>query len=366
LSVVFREASPSALFFNPLVNAFSAFPDNFGLSSTLGDDLDFFEQPMSRHVERARAVGVKYVVAISPWIKDRLGREGGVEGRFDLGDWSVFALRGEPAARVRPLAYLPALVVSDLSFKQRRRNEYSFTRLAEEQFADGWFDVLLARSPESKIDRLKDLDGFGALVLDTYDCDDEARCVAVLRDFAGRHPVVMLASDEPRFQRLRESLIDLPLAQVVGREKQEPGPWLEPYLPKFRYNATDIRRAWGEVRRILDGSKTAVEGADGGEFTNRIDRQAILIEPTRSLGAGVPVLVATTYHTNWMREDGQAVYPATPFFSLTFVREPTRMVFERGHLEHLGLIISTLAVLLLCADAVRQYRFSSRPPTRAG
>lgn len=365
LSVVFREASPSALFFNPLVNAFSAFPDNFGLSSTLGDDLDFFEQPMSRHIERARVVGVKYVVAISPWIKDRLGRESEIEGRFDLGDWSVFALRGEPAARVRPLAYRPALVVSDLSFKQRRRNEYSFTRLAEEQFADGWFDVLLAHAPESKIDRLKDLDGFGALVLDTYDCDDEARCAALLRDFASRRPVIMLASDEPRFRRLRESLADLPLARVVEREKQESGPWLEPNLPKFRYNATDIRRAWGEVRRILDERKTAVEGADRGAFTHRIDPQAILIEPTRPPGVSVPVLVATTYHTNWRRVDGQAVYPATPFFSLTFVREPTRMVFARVSLERFGLIVSALALLFLCADAVRQYRSSSRPPTRA-
>lgn len=366
LSVVFREASPSALFFNPLVNAFSAFPDNFGLSSTLGDDLDFFEQPLSRHVGRARAVGVKYVVAISPWIKDRLGRESEIEGRFDLGDWSVFALRGEPAARVRPLAYQPALVVSGLSFKQRRRNEYSFTRLAEEQFADGWFDVLLARAPESKIDRLKDLDGFGALVLDTYDCDDEARCAALLRDFAARRPVIMLASDEPRFRRLREAVADLPLAQVVEREKQESGPWLEPYLPKFRYNATDIRRVWGEVRRILDERKTAVEGADGGAFTHTIDPQAILIEPTRPPGVSLPVLVATTYHTNWRRVDGEAVYPATPFFSLTFVREPTRMVFARGSLERFGLIVSALALLFLCADAVRQHRSSSRPPTRAG
>lgn len=362
LSVVFREASPSALFFNPLVNAFSAFPDNFGLSSMLGDDLDFFEQPLARHIERARAVGVKYVVAISPWIKDRLAREGAVEGRFDLGDWSVFALRGEPAARVRPLAYRPALVVSDLSFKQRRRNEYSFTRLAEEQFADGWFDVLLTHSPESKIDHLKDLDGFGALVLDTYGCDDEARCAEVLRDFAARRPVVMLASDAPLFPRLRAAVAGLPLAQVVAREEQEPGPWLEPYLPKFRYNATDIRRVWGEVRRVLDSHKAAVEGVDDGAFTHRIDPQAVAIEPARPLDARVPVLVATTYHADWRREDGREVYPATPFFALTFVREPARMVFARGGLERLGVALSAFALLLLCADVVRQYRARSRGP----
>src|SRR5882724_811663 len=75
LSVVFREASPHALFFNPLVTAFSAYPDNFGVSSVLADDLDFVEQPLSRQLERARFVGVQYLAIVSPEIKNRLARE---------------------------------------------------------------------------------------------------------------------------------------------------------------------------------------------------------------------------------------------------------------------------------------------------
>ena len=67
------------------------------------------------------------------------------------------------------LDYRPALVVSDFSVKGRRRGDFDFVRLAEEQFGDGWFDVLLARSAETKVDRLSDLGGFGALVLDRYD-----------------------------------------------------------------------------------------------------------------------------------------------------------------------------------------------------
>lgn len=37
VSVVFREASPNAVFFNPLVNVYSASPDSFGFSSVLAD-----------------------------------------------------------------------------------------------------------------------------------------------------------------------------------------------------------------------------------------------------------------------------------------------------------------------------------------
>jgi len=62
LSAVFHEASPNVLFFLPTTNAFSGFPDNFGISSVLADDLDFAEQSLGRHVRRAQFLGVHYLV----------------------------------------------------------------------------------------------------------------------------------------------------------------------------------------------------------------------------------------------------------------------------------------------------------------
>jgi len=107
----------------------------------------------------------------------------------------VYALRDNPAPFLAALRFKPALVVSSFTVKARRRNEMSFIRLAEEQFADNWFDVLVARSPEAKIDRLAGLHDFGALILDTYEYENEAAAFEVLREYSQSHPLIMLSSE---------------------------------------------------------------------------------------------------------------------------------------------------------------------------
>ncbi len=144
LSVVFREASPSSIFFNPLASAFAESPDNFGISTVLADDLDFVQQPLERHIYRARFVGVRYLVIATLWIKNFLIQQDAIGPRHDFGVWSVFELRERPADKLRVLPYKPALVVSHFSLKERRSNEYDYVRWAEEQFNDDWFDVLVS------------------------------------------------------------------------------------------------------------------------------------------------------------------------------------------------------------------------------
>lgn len=195
MSLFFREASPSVIFFSPLVNTFSSQADPYGISATLADDIDFFNQPIAAHLTQARFAGVRYLVIRSPWARTRLEGEPSITARHDFGSWSIYDLGGEPFRPVQPLAYKPALVVSGLNFKGRRQNSYEFVRFAEEQFADGRYDVLLARSPEMKLDRLNVDEGFGALVIDTYKYDDEMLAYNRLRALAERHPLLLLADD---------------------------------------------------------------------------------------------------------------------------------------------------------------------------
>lgn len=167
------QTAASKCFFN--------YPDSFGISSVLSVDLDFVEQPLEQHIARARFLGVKYLVIRTPAMKDRLGKAAGIAARHDLGWWSVYELRDTPLPFLHALSHKPALVVSTFTVKARRRNEMSFIRLAEEQFADGWFDVVLARSPQVKLDRLANLNDFGALLVDTD--EDETKAFQRLRWF---------------------------------------------------------------------------------------------------------------------------------------------------------------------------------------
>ncbi|MEN3334769.1 MAG: hypothetical protein V7641_4134 [Blastocatellia bacterium] len=348
VTVVFREASANALFCNPLVMAFSKYPDNFGISSVLANDLDFIEQPLARHIERARAMGIKYFVIVSPEIKSRLAREPQGKAVYDSeGGWTIFALQGKLPPRVSRLAYRPALVVSDFTFKLRRDNDLDFIRLAEEQFADGWFDVRLARSPEPKIDRLQQLDEFAALILISYACDDEDAALERLRSFAANRPLILVASEATLFRRIVACITEFRHAEIIARAAQSKGEWLTSDAPGTRYGASTIRGQWRTIRQILETGKMSVEAA---AVDGQIDLAEIHLQCAAS--ASVPVLIAITFHPNWRGEDQAPVYAVTPFFTLTFARAPVRLVYARSLLDQFTLWLSTIIFLLFAIFAV--------------
>lgn len=345
LSVVFREASPNSVFFNPLVGALSAHPDNFGISSVLASDVDFVQQPIGQHLARLRFVGVQYLVIFSPAIKKQLAREQSVRSVHESGGWTVFELQGDPLPRIRALPFRPALVVTKLSLKLRRRDEYNFARLVEEQLADNWFDVLLVRSAESKIDRIEDLDQFGALILDTYECVDENLAYARLRDFASRRPLILLSSDEGLFRRVQAGIKDFPFAEIVEREPETSHEWLEATSPSSHYQSSSIRKEWRIIRQRLERQKIET-GVAVTAVNGEIRQNAIHIDPARSHpGDSAPVLIETTFSPNWKREDRKTVYAATPFFIVTFINQQARLVYGRRWLDWVAMIVSVGALL---------------------
>lgn len=358
VSVAFREASPNSIFFNPLVGALSAFSDTFGISSVLVDDIDFTEQPVGRHLERAVFIGVKYIAVASPRIKEILSHEPLINVRHDFGSWSIFELQ-QSTPRAQVLAYRPALVMSSLSFKQRRRNQYDFARFAEEQFTDGWFEVLLARPAETEIDKLQELDRFGALILDTYDYANEDAAFEKLRDFARSRPLILLSSDKLLYLRIRRAITEFPNAVIIDRSAGDSDQWLESEGPTFRYNKSEIRKEWQAIRRILESQKIPVNFS--ASITSDIKDKAIRLGVTEILTDGTPILVRVSYHPNWRRPDGAGIYATTPFFMLTFVEESVSLVYGRRWFDWIALFFSLLTFVFLCFFAVRPYRKQKSP-----
>jgi hypothetical protein len=350
LSSVFHEASPNALFTLPLINAFSQYPDSFGISSLLADDLDFSTQPMATHLERARLLGVRYLVIRSPEMKMRVAAEPTIAARHDFGWWSVYELGGERVPRTRILRYKPALVVSDFTLKERRSNERSFIRWAEEQFAEGWFEVLLARSTETRLDKIENLNQFGALVVDRYECDDEDTAFERLRQFAQSRALVLVSSDATLFRKIRAARSQFPKAEIIERIGSEPGLTLEAVKPTNHYQGSPIRQEWMAIRRALDRDKIAVETPATG-VTAQLEKNSIQLSFDTLLEESVPVIIDATYHPGWRRADGDTIYTATPFNILTFARATTQIRYGRSLIDFFGLWLSivTLALMLLFA-----------------
>lgn len=348
ISGVFHEASPNALFTLPVVNAFSNYPDSFGISSVLADDLDFAAQPLSEQIKRAQFLGVKYLVIRTPAMKERVSKEISSAIRHDIGWWAVFELPGAPTPKIQPLQFKPALVLSGFTVKARRRNEMGFIRLAEEQFADNWFDVLLARSPESKIDRLSELDSFGALIIDTYDYADETAAFERLRKFAQDHAVICLSADNALFRRIQNSRPDFPLLEIIDRQPETPGETVQDLKPTHHYNSSAIRQQWKIIRSALEKNKLATDAAPS-DLTGRIDLNTITLTVGSSVKADpVPVLIASTFHPNWQRSDGRPTYAVTPFFTLTFVDHSVSIAYGRRRFDKVGLWVSAVTLVMLC------------------
>jgi hypothetical protein len=369
LTVVFREASPNSIFMFPQVGAISYNPDNFGFSSVLGDDLDFNEQPLAKHLDRMRYLGARYIVINSDKVKTQLAQEPAIGARYDFGTWSIFELRDGPAAPIRELPFRPALVVTSFTVKGRRGNEYNFVRFAEEQFADDWFDVLLARAPTMTLDNLgstAELNQFGAIILDTYDCE---RCDLVyrqLKQFAQTRPLILLARDNSFCNRIKASLSDFPKATVIERDEEDSGgPWLDNYAATRRYRSSPQRAVWTQIRTILENNKIPtdpanVQGDIGPNWIRlRYDGPSLPVENS------VPVLISTTYHPNWQAQRGQTVYAATPMFMLTFVRQPTTpIVFARRPLDRAGVWLSAATLIGLVGVGVGHRVWRSRSARR--
>jgi hypothetical protein len=362
ISGVFHEASPNALFTLPVVNTFSNYPDSFGVSSVLADDLDFAAQPLSEQVKRAQFLGVKYLIIRTPAMKERVSKEVTSVSRHDLGWWAVFELPGSPAAKIQALPYKPALVLSSFTVKARRRNEMSFIRLAEEQFAYNWFDVLAVRSPESKIDRLTDLEEFGALIINTYDYTDESAAFERLRTFGQDHALICLSAGDSLFRRIQNARADFPLLEIIERQPEAPGETVDALKPSDHYNSTTIRQQWKKIRAILEQNKIPTNIAPS-DVTGTIDQNSIKLTLNSTGNSGsVPVVIANTFHPNWQRRDGGLIYAATPFNMLTFVDQSAVISYGRRWFDKLGLWASA-GTLLLLGLFTAWHRLQSRGPS---
>jgi len=362
-SLFFREGAPNVLFLNPLSDSLSVQADSYGISSTLVDDTDYFNQPFTQHLEQARLFGTKYLVMHSPSMKAKLSSVSGLT-RYELGQWSVFDL-GAATPAVSRLGYKPALVVSDFSLKLRLRDSYDFMRFAEEQFASGWCDVLLARGPETKLDRLEVSEGFGALIVATYNYDNETAAFQRLKEFARARPLILLSSNDPLFSRIKASGSEFLQLEIIDRPKEASGAWIESEHPTTSYASSGPRLNWNAIKRALDAHKIAVLA--NSEVASALSQQSIRIaprsEPSMPVEPPAPILIAIAFHPSWRRTDGSPVYAVTPLFMLTFVDKPTAIDFRRSTLERLGVLISLVTLIgllgfLLVTDLL--YRRSNR------
>ena len=171
--------------------------------------------------------------------------------------------------------------------------------------------------------------------------------------------VVLISSKQPLFTRLSDHLAELPHSLIVRREDEEHSEWLNRSIPWIELGQSRIRKEWKYIEEALDQGKTPVSYEIGQTSLSR-DRASMSVYIPNARGGKVPVLIRTTFHPNWVRLDGQRVYPVTPFFMLTFASEPFELRFRRTAVEWAAVIVSASSFLALFLALIGLNRFNRK------
>ena len=70
----------------------------------------------------------------------------------------------------------------------------------------------------------------------------------------------------------------------------------------------------------------------------------------------LPVLVNSTFHPNWRRDDRVEIYAVTPFNMLLFTRQPTRLFYGRRALDDVGIRLFACVFVSLILFTCWHYR----------
>ena len=97
------------------------------------------------------------------------------------------------------------------------------------------------------------------------------------------------------------------------------------------------------MREVLDREKVpVVSSAIKGQATG----EQLYLAPETAIDP-IPVLIAQTFHPDWVRDDYKALYAATPFFTVGFFDRATHIQFQRTKYARWSLWCSAGALVLV-------------------
>ena len=140
-------------------------------------------------------------------------------------------------------------------------------------------------------------------------------------------------------------------------------PWLE--LGQGR-----IRKEWRLVEETIEKEKIP-SSSDSDTVSISREEASIGVRILNRTAMSVPIIIRTTFHPDWIRDDGLRVYPVSPFFMLTFATDGFRVRFRRTGIEQAALAISACAFFVLFLAMIapnpisrwRRIEFLSSRPT---
>lgn len=320
---IIRESAPSGLFLTPTRNTFSAVFEMAGVRTYIGKMESFTRQPIEDRINRARGVGVRYIIATDPEVTGALSTSTQASFIAKVGPRHLYEIKNfEP--KISVLENLPTLTFTNLNFKVRPPEEMSFTMLNEQALLRNAYPyIYFARDNDRNIDEipLQELRNFGSLFLIEYTYKNVDRALDTLRQYATDRKIYVVKNKSTLYNKLKELSYtnkNIVIYEEDGKDER-----------------TEAERIVSQVFESIKNNPVKAEGV-------------------------YPYYIRQTYFPWWKRTDGGSLYPISPFYTLTFFSEPktdtdieSTLVFKTGKSVYTG---GTVTVLVLCAILYFEFR----------
>lgn len=216
----FRESSLLSPFAQPLRNSFSLQHESYGITCWLCTDEsnlggfranEFYSQPLKNHIDRAKYLGVKYIVIRSDFEKKRieLDSNGLIKLNKTFGNWNIYEILGDNILSPITLEHEPILTFANLNPKIRTAQgdlAYDYLRLNEEWFFYSDFSSPLAMAKNLNIDENLDYTRFKVTFITNYQYKDYVKAEKVLTEYAKNNYLYLLSSNDKLFTSLTSNM----------------------------------------------------------------------------------------------------------------------------------------------------------------
>ena len=251
----YRESSTGSLFYEPLHEMISGLTSSFGISSSLDDDPELLKEPVDRSLRRLEYMGIRYIVR-RPGDKFRSP----VLAKASLmmsGPWEIYELPFPVQLREERLRLLPALVIGNISYKQRRSGQIEMNRLLEEQFRAADFDINIVHTGGKASELPSNPSDFGALIITDYGQQRPADLLKMVRDFPVDRPVFLFPKPSPAYAELAQVASSRPNVHILDASDIEEGEWLGDGSHSTT-NLHSIEALWAQIASTLRSQQTPV------------------------------------------------------------------------------------------------------------
>lgn len=163
---ILRESSISSIFFVPIRNSFSLYPEYWAVRSRLSLSNEFLNRSNEEEISNVKMIGVTDLLIRTQRIKEQLDLDAFVK-KENFGKWKLFEIRysNQESPYFDILKFKPVLLVSDLDTKNYHTDGIDFISFSELLLQIGERDMRIVHAYPNTLDAI-DLNHFSFVLID--------------------------------------------------------------------------------------------------------------------------------------------------------------------------------------------------------